>query len=311
MKILTWLKKAAIGLILLIFFLSVIGAIYESILRAQTENQLDPVGKLIDVGGHQLHYVKQGTGTASVIFEAGLDPGGRSAWFRVQDKISDYATTLSYDRAGLMWSERGDNPKTAQAMAEELHALLEKTNTKPPYILVGHSFAGLILRSFIHQYPDEVSAIILVDASHPEQNKRAGQKMGRTPLWLVDYANSVGLFRLLPKHVYPNTNQDDAINRYANSLLFKSVRASIEETNAFESIAEEISSINSFGDIPLTVITANKEGDQLWNELQKELLDLSKNSQQITVSDSGHYIQLEKPNIVIDAIKEALEITKQ
>lgn len=293
-----WIKK-------IVGFFVVVGAIgfaYEQYSRTSTPK---PIGALADIGGYSLHYVKKGSGDVSVIFESGSDIGGHLPWTKVQDEIAKVATTLSYDRAGLMWSQRGDKARSGENMATELHTLLEKADVKKPYVLVGHSLAGFLLRSFVKKYPDEVKGIVFVDASHPEQNKYFETTSSQTPLWLIDYANATGLIRLFMTQNYPNTTDEESINGIVKAMTYKGVHATIEEMNQFDALAEEAKNISSFKDIPLTIISGNIN-DKIWMQLQEKLLLLSTNSKQIKVEGAGHYIQLDKPNVVVDAIKEKL-----
>ena len=168
MKIMKWINRIFLGICTLVLFG---GISYERISRINASNNIKPTGELVDVGGHQLHVVKKGTGGPTVIFEAGLG-GSHLTWNYIQDKISKLTTTISYDRSGILWSERGDNPKTSAAMASELYALLESTKCPKPYIVVGHSFAGVTLRKFISQHRNDISGIVFVDASHPDQMRR-------------------------------------------------------------------------------------------------------------------------------------------
>lgn len=283
--------------------ISMIGFIYESYSRFTTE--IKPTGKLVDIGGYKLHYVKKGSGENTVVFESGSDIGGYLPWFRVQNEISKFATTISYDRAGLMWSERGKKERTANNMAEELHKLLEKIGAKKPYILVGHSLAGLILRVYVNKYPNDVKSVILIDPSTPKQNEVLGIKTTKIPLPIIDYANSIGLVRLFFNQNYPSTKASDNINKILKAMTYKGVNASIDEMNHFDAIAKEAGSVKSFNDIPLTVISGNID-DTKWIKLHDDLLKLSTNSKHIKVKDVGHYIQLEKPDIVINAIKNDL-----
>ncbi len=123
MKIFKWIKRTLFGILSLVILLLIIGFIFEQISRSNAEN-LIPHGEFADVGGHKLHYYKKGKDGPTVVFESAFDPVGHLQWFNLQQEISKFAITISYDRAGLLWSERGNNPKTGTAMAEELHALL-------------------------------------------------------------------------------------------------------------------------------------------------------------------------------------------
>lgn len=94
------------------------------------------------------------------------------AWGQVQDRTAKFTSTVPYDRAGIMWSERGDNPKTCEAMADELYELLQRSENKGPFILVGHSLAGYLLRPFVAKHASEIAGIVFVDATHPDQWNR-------------------------------------------------------------------------------------------------------------------------------------------
>ena len=162
MKIFKWIKRALLGILILVILLSIIGSIFEQISRSNAA-KLIPHGEFANVGGHKLHYYKKGEDGPTVVFESAFDPAGHLQWYNLQQEISRFATSISYDRAGLLWSERGNNPKTGKIMAEELHALLEKSGVSKPYILVGHSLGGILPRSFISKYPQDVAGVILVD----------------------------------------------------------------------------------------------------------------------------------------------------
>ena len=289
--------------LLFIAVVSITGFLYEQYSRSTT--YIQPVGELVDIGGYNLHYLKKGSGDTTVVFESGSDIGGHLPWFKVQNEVAKFATTISYDRAGLMWSQRGDKPRTGDAMAQELHLMLENSGAKKPYVLVGHSLAGLILRSFVNKYPDDVKSIILVDPSHPKQNMEYNNTTSQIPLWLVDYANSIGLFRLFVNQDYDSTLHNDEVNVVLRKMMYKGFNASMDEMNNFDNIALDADKLKSFGDIPVTIISANID-DDIWIRLHDELANMSTNSKHIKVKDAGHYIQLEKPKVVIDAIKERL-----
>ncbi|CAA6802083.1 MAG: Unknown protein [uncultured Sulfurovum sp.] len=290
-----------------IIFLIIIGVVYEQISRFNVEEKFPPIGDTVNVVGHNLHYVQKGLGTGSVIFEAGSDPSGTLSWSKVQDEVSKYTQTLSYDRAGLSWSERGEHPKTAENIAIELHTLLEETNMTKPYILVGHSFGCLTLRSFVRKYPTEVRAIVFVDASHPKQNEMYKKEAFTIPRWLVSMANNMGVVRLFSnQNTYPNTDKNESINSNMQGMMFKGVDTIVEEMNVFDKVAKEVESINTFNDIPLTVISSIQDDDKVWIELQKDLLNLSTNSRHIMTKESGHYIQLEEPRLVVEEIQKLI-----
>lgn len=323
MKLLYLTFVWAIGLVLA---LSIAGAAYEQIARCIAAREFPPDGKMVDVDGHKLHVVKLGTEGPSVVFESGFDAGGHLPWFYVQREVAGYATTLAYDRAGILWSERGESPKTCRAIAQELHALLETSGLRKPYILVGHSMAGLSLGCFVADYPEEVAGVVFVEVSHPdllEQIPDEARAISKPlPGWLMAIAKTLGIARLFFNPSYPRTDPQDPINLQVRGNGIRSLSALHEEMESIESFLKDSGKIDSFGDIPLVVITSTatdrSEGvwpsndlrlkmDHIWSDLQLDLLNLSSNSRQVLAEESGHYVQLEQPELVAAAIKSLID----
>ena len=318
-----WFKKILKGILLLLITLLIVGVAYEQISRINAEGNLPAHGDFVDVGGHKLHYYKQGTGGPTVVFESAFDPAGHLQWFNIQNKISSFATSISYDRAGLMWSERGNNPKTGKFIAKELHTLLEKSGAAKPYILVGHSLGGTLVRSYVAQYPQDVAGVLLIDSTHPRMQDFLPAEIYKMliagmPGSLLKFANEVGLLRQMFKNRYPAQPEYDYLNTLMPALLFKSADAILEEQDQLPAILQETSKIDSFGDIPLIVMSATdrdrydsmSSDTKFKNELidaevkmQKDLLGLSSNSEQILVANSGHYINEDQPDAIINALK--------
>jgi pimeloyl-ACP methyl ester carboxylesterase len=126
-----------------------------------------PLGKLIDLGGYRIHLYCTGSGKQSVV----LSPGGGDfsfVWHLVQEELQTSARVCSYDRAGSAWSDPGPQPRTLRQEAYELELALKLSGENGPYILVGHSIGGLVVRTFAEGYPDETSGMVLVDALSPD-----------------------------------------------------------------------------------------------------------------------------------------------
>jgi pimeloyl-ACP methyl ester carboxylesterase len=329
MKVLKWIKRIFFGFIGLIFFVLISGFIYEHIARFIDSKKIKPIGEFVDVGDHKLHYIKKGRGGPTVVFEAGAGPAGHLSWKYVQDEISKITTTISYDRAGILWSERGEAPKSLAAISSDLQNLLVNTNCPKPYILVGHSFAGTGLRKFIIDQKNNISGIIFVDVAQPDQIERFSDELQShllpPPLWIMKAMSSFGLMRIfLSKYNFPNTQENDSINIIAKKLNFKGFDASLELLRNLESIDNEASSITSFDSIPLIIITGTSpnrnveiqdeklriESIEVWKELQRDLLKLSSNSRQILATESGHFVQTEQPNLLIKTIESVLDENK-
>ena len=252
-------------------------------------------GSNVDVGGYSLYLYCTGAGSPTVILEAGLE-GNSSSWKQVQPEVAKFARVCSYDRAGLGNSDRGPVPRDAKLTTADLHTLLTKANIAPPYILVGHSFGGLLIRRYAFEYPDEVTGTIFVDALHED--------------WWQD------ALALLPADA---SNDPERLSSFRNYLL-RDWRNPLGNREVMEipAVVEQVRETDGFGDLSITVLTAGifnvlnpglppdleTSLANLFRELQSRLAELSTKGVQIIVSDSGHDMPRENPQAVIDAIRE-------
>ncbi|UUF12452.1 MULTISPECIES: alpha/beta fold hydrolase [Flavobacterium] len=319
-------KRIGLGLITLMVLLLFVGFVFERISRNDAE-KINPDGSFAEVEDHHLHYFKKGNGGPTVVFETAFDPAGHLQWYHIQQELPTSYTSLSYDRAGILWSERGRNPKSGEEIAKELHLLLEKTNVPKPYILVGHSFGGTLVRFFVNKYPEDVAGVILVDSQCPNDEKYLSPELFEMvnqglPGGFLKFANNFGLARLMFKNMFPKVKQYQHQNAIMPALLYKSADGVLEEQDQMRSIKKEASKINSFGDIPLYVLTAadEKRYDSFikygklkyeminaWSLMQKDFLLLSTNSKQILIPKSGHYVNQEQPKVIENAINDMIK----
>ena len=136
-------------------------------LLAQQEPAPDPPGKLVDLGGYRIHLNCTGQGSPTVV----LSPGGGGFsfdWFLVQQKVSAFDRVCSCDRAGSAWSDPGPQPLTMRQEAFEVHSALAKSGERGPYLLVGQSLGGLMMRVFADRYANDTAGLVLVDATSPD-----------------------------------------------------------------------------------------------------------------------------------------------
>jgi len=170
-RVFVWLKRIALWLVIGIVALAAIGASYQTISTQVDKPAYPPPGRLVDVGSYQMHLYCTGANadeSPTVILENGLGSVS-AAWVLVQPEIAKVTRVCSYDRAGMGWSDSSPEPRDAQHIATELHTLLQKAQIPGPYVLVGWSFGGLYAREYAGQYGDEVSGLVLLDSSHPDQ----------------------------------------------------------------------------------------------------------------------------------------------
>jgi pimeloyl-ACP methyl ester carboxylesterase len=151
-----------------LFFVGLVGALYQALGTRRDAKTYPPPGRLVDIGTHRLHVFESGGGSATIVLEAGLMSTVLS-WRELQGELAKSFRVVSYDRAGLGWSDLGPMPRTAERIVAELHTLLQRAAIPPPYVLVGHSFGGLTMPLFAASFPDEVAGMVLVDPVAPAE----------------------------------------------------------------------------------------------------------------------------------------------
>jgi pimeloyl-ACP methyl ester carboxylesterase len=145
-----------------------LGALYQTLGTRSDARVHPPPGKMVDLGTHRLHVLVKGCGAPTILLEAGL-MSTLLSWTALQEELSRSYRVVSYDRAGLGWSDLGPMPRTADRIVEELHLMLERAAIPPPYVLVGHSFGGLTMPLFAALYPNETAGMVLLDPVAPAE----------------------------------------------------------------------------------------------------------------------------------------------
>ena len=312
-----------------------LGSAYQFISVKIDNAQFSPIGKLVDIGGYKLHLYETGLASGpTIVLDMGMG-GNLLYWSLVQPKISKFAHVVSYDRAGLGWSEPSPKERTSENIVEELHALLHNANVPGPYILVGHSFAGINARVFANKYPDEVAGVILVDSSHENQLEKLPKK--KDPLstllrykpghfLLVEFAN-IGFTRIYNHITYDHKLPDNIGNMLlVTNSTTQFIRSVIDEWSMFAENLDYVQKTGqNLGSKPLIVVTAEiKPHDEAsasrgldsiscegayitWQELQKDLLTKSTKSKQIMATNSGHNIPVDEPLIIVEAVREMIQ----
>jgi len=287
-------------------------------------------GQMVDMGGYKMHLYCTGEGNPTVILAAGLDDYS-IMWSLVQPEVAKTRRVCSYDRIGLGWSDTNSDPRTSENMVKELHSLLINAEVEKPYVLVGHSFGGSLVRLYAHNYPDEVEGMVLVDAAPDEL-------FLRIPHWQNAIEGKLGLYRTLaplsslgllaftPESILNRGLPEDELAQYrANAVSSDYFHTGVAENAAFENNLAEVRAAHvNLGDLPLSVISRgywdpmpgfsdreNQQAQEIWQEMQTELLSLSSNSWQIVATESEHNIQLQQPQLVIEAIKDVVKMLER
>jgi pimeloyl-ACP methyl ester carboxylesterase len=313
-----WLRRILLAIVFLLLLCALAGFVYENVSEAR-DRRFNPMpGKLVDVGGHKMHIDCVGQGSPAVILDSGLGDSYVS-WRSVQPDVSKFALVCSYDRAGLGYSDPVSEPRTSKVIAQELHRLLRAAGVNPPYILVGHSMGGYNVRLYASLYPNEVAGMVLVDASHPDQDNRFPAELKNMERsWerdaeLLELATPFGIPRLL------GVCDEDARVRAAD-CNWNSAREGLAELKRFHESAAQLAATGSLGDMPLAVLSHDpdkpssemppdlaKSVNAEWEKMQEELAHLSTRGTQTIAKGSAHYIQNDRPDVVISAVRSIVD----
>ena len=303
------------GAVVILLGLAVAGLVYESAAEAADVRAYPPPGQMVDVGGYRLHINCTGTGSPTVVIEAGRSDWSLG-WSGVQPGVAKITRVCSYDRAGLGYSETGPLPRDAAQFARELDLLLRRANVPGPYVLAGHSLGGLPLRVYAHEHPDQVAGVVLIDSLSPSQAKgpvpdassrNASQARGPSIPSILARFGVVRLFIKPTGAIAPEAEQAYA----AFSVTRRSAEAWADEGRGMPASLDQAYAVKSFGDLPLIVLTARLNQEAGWQANQTGLLQLSSNSQQLFAEQSGHNINSDQPQAAVEAIVKMVEQLRQ
>ena len=296
--------------------LLLVGYIYESIAEAADAKAYPPPGQLVDVGGHRLHINCTGTGSPTVVIDAGQGDWSTS-WGVVQQEVAKTTRICTYDRAGLGWSEAGPLPRDAAQFAKELHTLLQNANVPGPYVMVGHSLGGASVRVFVSEHASEVAGVVLIDSMNPGQatqphiQAQSQSDPQSQPFSLQAALARFGIARLIVKlPVIASSVEAGQEAYYPLYVRPQSLQTSANELGGVPASLAQADAVKTFGDLPLIVLTARLNTNPGWPQWQKELLELSSNSQQLFAENSGHTIQADEPEAAVAAILNMVELVR-
>jgi len=298
-------------------------------------------GRLVDVGGYHLHINCTGKGKPTVVLSAGAGAFSTD-WALVQPKVAAYARVCAYDRSGAAWSDLGPKPRTIDQEVFDLHRLLAAAGESGPYVVVGHSLGGMIVRIFVERYVQEVVGVVLVDAYSEDAQLFINGEIRRVRLLSktrpipapratatrADQLSAVELGKITDflKQMPPSPNIEapfDKLPELAQQVRLWAVNQPkyyAEDDDYMPEISarmyrESQSEKQPLGSLPLIVLTRDKYDYpgpdaavliQEHKDQQARMAQLSRVGKQITVPNSGHEIHLYAPDVVVSAIREVI-----
>jgi len=325
-----WITYGSVAFVSLLLLVMLVGVVYESMGRSRAATEFPPQGKMVDIGGRRIQLDCRGTGSPTVIFESGLDINGSLSWSAVHDEIAKTTRACAYSRAGIMWSDPKDGPQNAKTVAEDLHATLVKTGEKPPFVLVGHSLGGPYIMTYTKYFGPDVAGLVFVDASHPDQIRRFKAVTSYTSSSMIRLIKAgvafawAGAVRVAPLATKGVPHQPPQAVQAMAAYAPTSLGPMLKEIESVDQTLAEAGTFRQLGNRPVYVLTSMmplpKEAlaslkltpeqgvryKEVWKDMHDEEASWSSTSQHQLVPDAGHYIQFDRPDIVIDAVRSVV-----
>ncbi len=304
------------------------------------ERKFPPPGRLVDIGGARMHVRQSGEGHPAVVLEAGIAASSLS-WALTQPLLAAFTTTYSYDRAGFGWSTSEKSACSLKRMADDLHFLLARLEVRAPYILVAHSFGSYIVTAYSQRYADELAGVVLVDPLTPEEwvepsraqrwvlhrgvwFSRAGGVLAsvgalRACLWLLQRGNREAPRSVLRLFGSQATETVERILRELAKLppeVVRLIRARWSISKFFWTMAEYIQAVPRCAAeihgcriparVPVTVLSGVHQPEVRLQE-HAAIAARSAHGRHVMAGKSAHWIHLDQPELVAQAVREMTE----
>jgi pimeloyl-ACP methyl ester carboxylesterase len=301
---------------------------YEQIGAWRDSRVLRQIGRSIDIGGRTLNIHCTGDGSPTVLFVSGRTSPGY-IWTPTQRGVSAFTRSCWYDRADLGWSDSGPDPAWGDAAARDLHLLVQNADLKPPFVLVGHSFGGYVIRLYQHAYPGEASGMVFVDTALEDAGTIRGMPHRERPpiprsviRGLSVVLGHLGLMRFLASDPGPppkdwTVEEWDILARLGRQRKVSIADAQVGPERA---TADLVRSAGGLENMPLIVLTQGRESGSGsgaagvlsgWTDLQRRFAERSHRGRQVLVPNSGHGIPVEAPDAVISAVREIVTTVRE
>lgn len=262
------------GMLLIVVCLLAAGSVIEWWLERRDRRRFPVPGKLIRVENRNIHLLcsgKRRTGQPIILLEAGM-ASWSFYWRIVQPALAKFGRVCSYDRFGFGWSDPPSAKRTPERIATEIHQALQSAEESGPYLLVGHSFGGILVRQFARLYPDDVTGMVLVESAHEDQIERMPWARNETKnikvfFTLLAVLHRLGIVRLIGKSLLGNFTSlktEEEIRIFLAALLASCYfETSRDESLSLLNPPMQEERLKSLGDKPLIVIQAGARPNPL------------------------------------------------
>jgi pimeloyl-ACP methyl ester carboxylesterase len=297
-------------------------AAVQQALTARDRRRYPAPGLLVPVDGRQVHLQVRGadSGGPTAVLEAGMGSFSPN-WYWVQEELAPTVRSVSYDRAGLGWSQPSRRPRDAQTIAMELRDALREAAIEPPYVLAGHSFGGMPVRTFADLYPELTAGLVLVDASHPDQWVRwptpHADKMLEVSQRIFGWLSWLGILRALnlSRGISAGLPARQVAELRAGAALPGFAATEAAQMHSWAVSREQLNAAQPLGDLPLAVLGVSEQpvGGELLTALQRELAELTENASLEVVQGASHESLIsnrEYARVVAKTIKAVVETAR-
>jgi pimeloyl-ACP methyl ester carboxylesterase len=283
-----------------------------------------PIGKLVDVGGYRVHLYCTGTGSPTIVI---VGAGYSFDWGLVQPEVAGFTQVCSYDHSGTAWSDPG--PKDSCPLrVSEVHLALKNAGIAGPYVFVGHSLGGLIARLYAGQYPNDVAGVVFVDHALAMLSRRPPPGGGAAPM---SPPPTLPPGARISKGMEDDPNfskmavRDRELHRWWTAQA-RDQAASQDSVDMLMDCVDQTDAVmkdqsHPLGNKPIVDVTAGtapplpppvaETRRHKYAELQAKLMSLSANSKQLVAENSGHFIIIDRPEVVIDAIRQVVRSVRE
>lgn len=327
-RLLRWGVRGALVVMLLMAVLLTAGFMWERVASARFTDDFPPPGRIVTLDdGRALHFVVKGEGEPTLVLQSGAG-GPYTDWSPVFNDLAETTRVIAYDRPGYGWSDPSETTSAASITAD-LHEGLAALDVAGPIVLVGHSVGGFYVRHHASVHPDRVVGLVLVDSSHEEQLARVPTPVAemmesmQTMMKAMAFGSQFGLLRALhAAGAHPMLAADASPRRVAMMNRSAVLSAIVREYGSFATSMAQVRAVAApFGDLPIVVLSATEpprgippEMEQhleamqaAWREMQAELAELSTNARHVSVADAGHYVQFDRPDVVVGEITAMID----